>query len=417
MKTSKTVFAIAAIFVSVGVQASTRNSSEVLSGIIPAPRSVVEGEGVFNVKGSRIICDKELDSKTQKAVLKFADGLSAVCGRKTSFSVSTGSRLTKSKGIVFVPDSRFASEEYKISITKKSVVVEASARAGFLYAIQTLKQMLPVAVYGTESAGDEDWTVPCCTILDSPQFPYRGMLLDCARHFFTLAEVRRYLDIMAVYKMNCFHWHLTQDQGWRIEIKKYPKLTEVGAWRSGTQIGKERSSSDGIPHGGFYTQEQIREIVAYADDLGITIVPEVDMPGHMMAAMASYPELGFAESQPYKVWTRWGVCHNVLNVGKESTIRFLEDVVSEVADLFPGEYFCIGGDECPKEEWKKDPDCQAKIRELGLVSDGNVSAEQRLQNYVMVRIQKLLASKGKKVLGADELVESDIEGKDIIIML
>lgn len=401
----RTVLSAAAVLAATIMSyATTRTSDEVFSGIIPAPREIVASDGVFSLKGTKVGYDGRLDEKTRKAVAKFADAISVPCVNGVV------------KGICFVPCKDLAEEEYRISVSKKKVVVEASARAGFLYAIQTLKQMLPVEVYAAGKVCSRDWTLPCCTITDSPRYEYRGMLLDCGRHFFPVEVVRRYLDIMAVYKLNRFHWHLTEDQGWRIEIKKYPRLTEVGAWRSGTQIGKDRSSSDGIPHGGFYTQDQIREIVAYADELGITIVPEVDLPGHMMAALASYPELGFEGSQPYKVWTRWGVCRQVLNVSKKATIKFLENVIDEVADLFPGEYFCIGGDECPKDEWKADPGCQAMIRELGFVTDEKASAEDRLQNHVMAHIQKRLAAKGKKVLGADEMMEGDLNESDIMIM-
>lgn len=409
----KTILIIAAILMAFGIQATARSASEVLSGIIPAPESVVEGEGYFKVKGASVRCDKYFDEKTQKAVEEFASSLSMVCGGKCQYKSGKAS----SKGINFIPNTELGPEAYKICISNKSVLVAASARAGVLYAIQTLKQMLPVAVYGNVPAEGEDWTLPSCTINDAPRYAYRSMLLDCGRHFYTLEDIKRYLNIMAVYKMNVFHWHLTEDQGWRIEIKKYPRLTEVGAWRSGTQIGKDRSSSDGISHGGFYTQDQIRELIAYADKLGIEIVPEVDMPGHMLAALASYPEYGCegSQPQPYKVWTRWGVCPQVINFGKSETIKFLEDIICEVADLFPSEYFCIGGDECPKGEWKNDPYCQAKIRELGLVGDEKSSAENRLQNYYMSYFQKVLAAKGKKVLGADELMDGDLDEAGIII--
>lgn len=389
----------------------SRSADEVISGIVPAPRSAVALDGSFDVRGAAVRCDINSDVKTQAAAAKFADALSAVTGKTSRFSATGDLR----KGICFVLKSGYGPEAYKINISKKAVTIEASERAGFLYAIQTLKQMLPVAVYGTQPAVGEDWTLPCCEISDEPRYSYRGMLLDSGRHFFEVKDILRYLDVMAIYKLNRFHWHLTEDQGWRIEIKKYPRLTEVGAYRSGTQIGKDRSSSDGIPHGGFYTQDQIRQIVAYADALGITIVPEVDMPGHMLAALASYPELGFEASKPYNVWTRWGVCHKVLNVGKDETVRFAEDVVDEVADLFPGEYFCIGGDECPMDEWKDDPYCQQKIKELGFVSDEKTSAEQRLQSHFMSHMQKYLTSKGKKVLGADELLAGEVEPGTIIM--
>jgi len=415
MEMKKTFLAIAAIFAAFSLQASSRNPGEVLAGIVPAPQSVSAASGTFKVKGANVSCDNTLDAKTQKAVMKFADALTCACGKNCSFAVSMGLRSSADrgsvKGIVFVPTSGMGEEAYKITVGKKSVVVEAASRAGFLYAIQTLKQMLPVAVYGTEPAEKEDWTLPCCMIVDTPRYAYRGMHLDCCRHIFTIEEIYKYLDIMAAYKMNRLHWHITEDQGWRIEIKKYPRLTEVGAFRNGTQIGKDRKSNDGVRYGGYYTQDQVRDLLAYADELGITIVPEVDLPGHMQAALTAYPELGCAGSQPqpYEVWTRWGISRQVLNVGKEETMRFLEDVVSELADLFPSEYFHIGGDECPKDEWKTDPDCQAKIRELGLVTDEKASAEQRLKNYVTARIQKCLAAKGKKVIGWDEVLEGDLQ--------
>jgi len=279
-----------------------------------------------------------------------------------------------------------------------------------VYAMQTIKQMLPSAIFGKKLAESEKWYLPSCKIEGSPRFAYRGVHLDCCRHFFSVKEVKKYLDVMAICKCNRLHWHLTEDQGWRIEIKKYPLLTEVGAYRSGTQIGRDRDKCDNIRYGGFYTQDQIRDIIAYADNLGITIIPEIDLPGHMQAALASYPELGCkgSEPQPYEVWTRWGISKQVLCVGRESTMKFLEDVLGEVADLFPSEYIHIGGDECPKAEWEKDPDCQAKIKELGLTTDDNARAEQKLQSYVTARIQSFLAKKGKKIIGWDEILEGNL---------
>ena len=210
-----------------------------------------------------------------------------------------------------------------------------------------------------------------------------------------------------MYKLNRFHWHLTDDQGWRIEIKSYPLLSQIACWREGTMIGRDFSSNDHIRYGGFYTQDEIREVVEYAAARGITVVPEVDLPGHMLAAMSAYPQLG-CTGGPYAAWTIWGVSDQVLCVGKESTFTFLERVLAEVAELFPGEYIHIGGDECPKDEWKKCPDCQALIRRLGLKDDGRFTAEQYLQNYVTKRIQDYLASLGKKVIGWDEILEGDL---------
>ena len=389
--------------------------------IVPMPQKIEMAKGSFKMKGVSINCDPMTDAATLRAVRQFADRLSLVSGKMSDVASPIG--LAKavesgnSKGLYFIKDASIAPEGYKISIGKKAAVVRASGYSGFYYALQTLRQMLPASIYGNAPDLKSRWFLPCCEIEDAPRFGYRGLLLDCCRHFFSTDEVKKVLDVMAIFKLNRLHWHLTEDQGWRIEIDKYPKLTEIGAYRDFTIIKRDLNSSDGIRHGGYYTKEQIRDIVAYAQARGITIIPEVDMPGHMVAALASYPELGCAgsEPQPYKVRTYWGVSKQVLNVGKEETMRFLEDVCSEVADLFPGEYFNIGGDECPKDEWKTDPDCQAKIKELGLVSDEKASAEARLQNYVTARMQKFLATKGKKIIGWDEILEGELaEGATVM---
>ena len=233
------------------------------------------------------------------------------------------------------------------------------------------------------------------------------MHLDCSRHFFSVQEVKKYLDVMALHKMNRFHWHLTDDQGWRVEIKKYPKLTEIGAFRNGTVIKKDWNSNDGIRYGGYYTQEQMKDIVAYADKLGITVIPEIDLPGHMMGALAAYPELG-CTGGPYEVWTRWGVSGQVLCPGKEAMFTFLEDVFTELMEIFPSEYIHIGGDECPKEEWEKCPECQARIKELGLKDSNGQTAEQYLQSYVTARVQKFLNDHGRKIIGWDEILEGEL---------
>ncbi len=387
--------------------------------IIPQPQSYVAGHGSFDIAGINIKCDPAIGEKAVALVTDFAEALSASSGMKSSLKVSD--KVAKSfskgnaKGMCFLMDKLVAPEGYDLEITHKAVIVRASDYNGFLYAVQTIRQMLPSAIYTSKPAGGQRWILPCCRIKDAPRFAYRGMHLDCCRHFFSTDEVRKYLEVMSMYKLNRFHWHLSEDQGWRIEIEKYPKLTEVGAYREGTQIGHDTKSSDGIRYGGFYTKEEIRGIIRFADSLGITIVPEIDLPGHMLAALASYPEYGCAGSAPYKVWTRWGISKQVLCVGKEKTLTFLEDILSEVADLFPGEYIHIGGDECPKTEWKTDPDCQAKIRELGLVSDDKASAEQRLQNYVTARMQAFLAGKGKKIIGWDEILEGELaEGATVM---
>jgi hexosaminidase len=277
--------------------------------------------------------------------------------------------------------------------------------------------MLPPEYFGKAKASKAAWVLPCVSIKDSPRFGYRGLMLDVCRHFFSVEEVKRYLDLMAIYKMNTFHWHLSEDQGWRIEIKKYPKLTEIGAWRDSTKIGANNDAKAGYDHtryGGFYTQDQIRDVVAYAQKLGITVMPEIDLPGHMVAALASYPELG-CTGGPYSVRSRWGIATEVLCPGKETTFKFIEDVLTEVMELFPGKYIDIGGDECPKAEWKKCPDCQRRIRQLGLRDKDGLTAEQQLQNYVTARVQKFVNDHGRKIVGWDEILEGDLaEGATVM---
>lgn len=380
--------------------------------IIPAPLSVRKDDGTFKLKGVAINCDAQMGEKAYAAVTEFSSTLTLCAGQ--IYPVGRPNRLAETvregnaKGIVFYVDPTLTDEAYTINVSKKCALIAASSDNGFLYAIQSLKQMLPVEIYGGKAAEDKKWELPCCEIKDKPRFGYRGLELDCCRHFFSVDEVKKVLDMMATLKLNRFHWHLTEDQGWRAEIKSYPRLTEVGAYRSGTMVGYYDGPSDNIRYGGYYTQEQMKDVVAYAGKLGIEVIPEVDLPGHMVAALASYPELG-CFGGPYEVWYKWGVSPEVLCPGKEVTFQFLEGVLGELCEIFPYEYFHIGGDECPKTNWEKCPDCQARIHELGLKDDEHASAEQRLQNYVTSRVQKFLESKGKKIIGWDEILEGDLE--------
>ena len=255
--------------------------------VIPCPESVEQHDGIFRVAGVPVKADQSLDSESLQWINSFAQNLTLVTGKKSEVVSDAAGKC-----IEFALDKELAPEEYFIDITKKGVKIQASTVAGFRNASQTIGQMLPAAYYGKAKAAGENWVLPCATIKDKPRFAYRGMHLDVARHFFDVNEVKRYLDVMAAYKLNRFHWHLTEDQGWRIEIKKYPKLTEVGAWRDSTMIGKNWNEFDHTRYGGFYTQEEIKDVVAYAADLGITVIPEIDLPGHMVAALTSYPELG-----------------------------------------------------------------------------------------------------------------------------
>ena len=355
-----------------------------------------------------------MDALSVQAVTDFADRLSKVTGKQSL--VSEGHSRT---GINFVVDPALAPEEYSLVVNRKAVIIKASALNGFIYAIQTVKQMLPEEIFSDSLDQDEDWKLKCVVIKDAPRFAYRGMHLDVSRHFWSVDEVKRYLDVMQVHKLNRFHWHLTDDQGWRIEIKKYPRLTEKGAVRKETLVGHLQPKDnvfDGTPYGEglFYTQDQIREVVAYAAARGITVIPEIDLPGHMVAALACYPELG-CTSGPYEVWPMWGVADDVLCPGNEKTFEFIENVLSEVADLFPSEYIHIGGDECPKVRWEKCPKCQARIKALGLEADERHSAEYFLQSYVTERVEAFLATRGKRIIGWDEILEGKL-AQDATVM-
>ena len=370
--------------------------------VIPHPASVQVYDGDLDIAGAAFKADEALGERA----------LAAINGFESQLVAATGKAAGSSKAqFVFKADDKLACEEYTIDVCCRKVVVKASGLNGVLYAIETIKQMLPEEVYTAQAAADEDWELPYMKIQDKPRFGYRGMHLDVSRHFFDMNEVKKYLDIMAIHKLNVLHWHLTDDQGWRLEIKKYPELTQVGAVRKETLIGHGSRSRkyDGIPYGEgmFYTQDQVKEIIEYAAQKGIEVIPEIDLPGHMLAALATYPELG-CTGGPYEVWGRWGIAKDVLCVGKESTMKFLEDVLDEVADLFPSEYVHIGGDECPKVRWETCPHCQAKIAELGYKDDDKYKAEHYLQGYVTSRMEKFLTTKGKKLIGWDEILEGEI---------
>lgn len=374
--------------------------------VVPYPDDVVISDGTFNAAGAGFRYDAGFDKLAKDAVLNFAAQLSTVSGKQSN--VRKGN---SDKGFVFVLDKELPAEAYRLIVDADKALVEASSLNGVIYAIQTIKQLLPVQIYGKELAAEQDWTIPCAKINDAPRFGYRGMMLDVARHFFTVDQVKKCLDLMEIHKLNTFHWHLTDDQGWRIEIKKYPRLTQIGSVRKETLIGHYRDNKgyDGTPYGEgmWYTQDQIREVVAYAASKGITVIPEIDLPGHMVGALSAYPELG-CTGGPYEVRTKWGIADEALCAGKETTYEFLENVLSEVCDLFPGEYVHIGGDECRKGCWEKCPHCQAKIRELGYKDDDRHTAEQYLQSYVTRRMENFLNSKGKRLIGWEEILEGNL---------
>ncbi len=374
--------------------------------VVPYPNSVEITEGSFNAKGADFNYPEGLDARSEAVICKFAEQLSLVSG--TGNEVNKGDQAG---GFTFVLNEDMPAEAYSIEISRKQATVTASGLNGFNYAIQTLKQMLPAETYANQKAAGRCWSLPCCKIEDAPRFGYRGMHMDVSRHFFDMDAVKRYLDIMEVHKLNTLHWHLTDDQGWRIEIKKYPKLTEVGSIRKKTIIGHIYKSKDydHTPYGEgmWFSQDQVREIIEYAAAKGITIIPEIDLPGHMLAALAAYPEFG-CTGGPYDVWGDWGISDEVLCAGNEKTMLFLEDILSEICDLFPAEYIHIGGDECPKVRWETCPRCQAKIRQLGFKDKDGYQAEHFLQGYVMSRMEKFINSKGKRIIGWDEILEGEV---------
>ncbi len=317
--------------------------------------------------------------------------------------------LDKAVLLRLINDKGLGNEGYKLDFTKNNISILAQSPAGIFYGIQSLLQLLPPQFFDNHTQKDS-WQIPKCLIIDKPRFGYRGMHLDVGRHFFPPKFIKRYLDMLAMYKFNTFHWHLTEDQGWRIEIKKYPKLTETGAWRDSTVVGRccnPPLKYDGKRYGGFYTQDEIRDIVKYASERHITVIPEIEMPGHCMAALASYPELACTPG-PFKVATRWGVFYDVY-CPKEKTFKFLEDVLTEVMELFPGKYIHIGGDEVPKKRWEESAFCQKLIKKEGLKN------EEELQSWFIRRIEKFLNAHGRQLIGWDEILEGGLsEGATVM---
>lgn len=397
-------FFIAAV-AAAAISCSTAKDNTI--SVVPYPNEVNVKAGTFDAAGADFHISGEIDEASAEVIKAFADRLTLTSGQTSSIDASAAS-----DGFIFTLDQTLPEEAYTLDINGKAAQVKASSLRGFNYAIQTIKQMLPAEVFGKENAEDKDWTLQCVEIKDAPRFGYRGMHMDVSRHFFDMDMVKRYLDIMEIHKLNTLHWHLTDDQGWRIEIKKYPKLTEIGSIRKETIIGhifRGEGKYDGTPYGEgmWFSQDQIKEIVAYAAAKGIDIIPEIDLPGHMLAALAAYPELG-CTGGPYDVWGRWGIADEVLCAGNEETMVFLENVLAEIADLFPSEYIHIGGDECPKVYWEKCPKCQAKIKELGLKDTEEFKAEHFLQSYVMTRMTDFLEKHGKKIIGWDEILEGEV---------
>ena len=388
-----------------GRSVSAQPSSSI--AVIPQPVKVTERSGRFALTGRTAIW-------TDAAAAAIGRQFAAYVEPATGFTlrVQSGGSAPAS-GIQFRIDrslARLGPEGYVLDVRPARIVARASGPAGLFYAIQTLRQLLPPQIFRDAPTGQTAWTIPAVSIEDQPRFGWRGAHLDTGRHFMPKEFVKKYIDLIALHKLNTFHWHLTEDQGWRLEIKQYPKLTDVGAWRKETIVGRNRRDAqaqyDGKRHGGFYTQEDAREIVAYAKARFVTVVPEIEMPGHAMAAIASYPELGLGD--PVEVATRWGVFSDILNA-EPSTVTFMQNVLTEVMAIFPGRYIHVGGDEADKTKWKTNERIQARIKELG------VGDEHGLQSWFIRQMDAFLTRHGRRLVGWDEILEGGLAENAVVM--
>lgn len=381
--------------------------------LIPYPANLTRNEGTFNLKQLTAITTPAGDEAVARYAQEFATQLEKTSGIKVPVNPTTAAT-----SLVMTKDATLAHEAYKLTVTEAGLNIAAADSTGFFYAIQTLKQLMPHAIYNRSGASTAiDWTVPCVEIADQPQLGHRGYMLDVARHFFSKTEVKRILDIMATYKMNRFHWHLTDDQGWRIDIPEYPKLAQVGAVRKGSFVNAGGSSKffDDTEYGRgmYYTLDDLREIVAYAKNLNIEIIPEIDLPGHMVAAVAAYPEFSCDPTKKYEVRIDGGISKDVLNIGKDETIDFLKCVLGHMAEVFPYKYIHLGGDECPTDQWSKNADCLKRVKDEGL------AGVNELQSWLVEKLGLYLKEKyNKDIICWDELLahwKSDNTVKPVIM--
>lgn len=375
-------------FLACGNGGSTTKSYNEGINIIPMPRTLACNEGRFKLADGTVFGAGTPEAR------RVAEFFIPKMERSTGYAFTVAEKGTI--GLVIDADALLGEEGYRLDVTPGLVQVTAHTPRGLFYGMQSFMQLLPAEIESPDVVKGMDWSAPAVSITDAPRFSYRGIHIDPCRHFLPVEDMKKQIDVFALFKINRIHWHLTDDQGWRIEIKQYPGLTETGAWRV---------DGEGTRYGGFYTQEEVKDIVAYAAERFITVVPEIEMPGHELATLAAYPELS-CKGQPVTPRIIWGVEDIVMCPGKEDMFTFLENVIDEVVPLFPGTYFHIGGDECPKTSWQTCPLCQKRIREEGLKPDGKHTAEQLLQSYVVKRMEKYLAQKhGKKIIGWDEILE------------
>ena len=401
----KRIFTLAtAVIALASISCSRHIPTDGKISIIPCPSKVEVCEGSFELNPETAIVLHFEDEQMANATNFFNGVAEDVFGKALAVVCAEGA--AEQNVINVLQNPSLQAEGYTLEVTPTAINITAADAHGVFYAFQSLRQMIAPEALTEERVGAVD--IVAAKIEDAPHFPYRGVLFDVCRHFFTVEEVKTVIDAAAMHKMNRLHWHITEDQGWRIEIKKYPKLTEIGSVREDSQVvGTHRVHGlqlEGKPYGPyFYTQDEIREVVAYAAERFITVVPEIDMPGHMVAALASYPHLGcLGEEGDYKVWTRWGISDDVLCIGKESTFEFIEGVLEEVLELFPSEYIHIGGDECPRVRWAECPKCKARMKKERLKN------EAQLQTYFNHRIEAFLQKHGRKMIGWDEILEGGV---------
>ncbi|MEE1232559.1 MAG: family 20 glycosylhydrolase [Phocaeicola sp.] len=372
-----------------GQQGEVKSYNEGIN-IIPMPQNLVQNQGVFKLSSGTSFGATTDEAKT------VAEFFAAKMRNATGYNISVSDKGDITLTLDAALDVN--DEGYTLDVTSEGVTVKAKTPQGLFYGMQSFMQLLPAEIESAEKASGIAWQAPAVSIKDEPRFGYRGVMLDVCRHFIPVEDIKKQIDVLSLFKINRLHWHLTEDQGWRIEIKKYPKLTEVGS---------KRIDGEGTEYKGYYTQEEIKEVVKYAQDRFITIVPELEMPGHELAAIAAYPELS-CKGEAITPRIIWGVEDIVMCPGKEDMFVFLENVIKEMVELFPGTYFHVGGDECPKTSWKNCPTCQARIKKEGLKADGKHTAEERLQSYVITRMEGVLAKYGKKIIGWDEILEGGL---------
>jgi len=413
------VFATIASLLLLSACEETPVGEAVFENVIPVPEFIGHAvdEEDFELNASTRIQYTAGDAIMQHTATLLAEYIEQQLGLKLTVeeAEATEKEAVNSIFLQINKNGNNGQEGYAFQISHDRILIQSAGEAGIFYGVQTLRKALPVmqSASGPVQA-PERVNIPCGAVVGNPRFGYRGAHLDVSRHFFPIDSVKSYIDMLALHNMNTFHWHLTDDQGWRIEIKKYPELTRQGSLRHGTMVNRDWSSNDGIDYGGYYTQEEAREVVRYAAERFITVIPEIDMPGHMQAALKGYPELG-CTGGPYEVWTVWGVSDDVLCAGNDKVYTFCCDVLDEIMEIFPAKYIHIGGDECPKTRWQECKKCQARIKKLKLTGDEHFSAEQQLQSYFTQRIDSYLTTHGRNAIGWDEILEGGISDNATIM--